>query len=457
MSWAAARWPGLPADGEAIRFLSSRAGKTSQGLANLALFVLALAMSLVVAEIVLDVTHPAKEPVSEESFYRHDARLGWWKIAGQKGWIFHDEFEVFEEVNSKGIRGPEYPYEKPSNEFRILILGDSFSEGYTVAFEKLFSERLKDSLNRRRDGRSYQVINAGTRAYSTDQELLLFEAEGKKYNSDLVVLMFCENDVWYNTQLKYLHYYKPLFRLEDGELRLTNVPVHRPDISWTLGGKRKVRFYDWLASKSCIYAFLTRLLERTSWFSPPPKNVGMAERIWNRQLYALQDELRYGVPIPDEFRVWQKKRPPQMQYAWDVTEALLGRLCDRVQESGGQLIVFHIPTRENIYPFYWDVAKSYYGITDAEWDVEKVAKDLTAVCGRQSMHLVNPTETFKEKAAELAESDVRLYNVYEAHWNENGHELVGQVLSEYIQENFLVGAAHEPPFIRRVKSPEGGS
>ena len=261
----------------------------------------------------------------------------------------------------------------------------------------------------------------------------------------LVVLMFCENDVWYNTQLKYLHYYKPLFRLKDGELRLTNVPVPQPDISWTLGGKHKVRFYDWLTSKSHIYAFLTRLLERTSWFSPQQQNVGMAGRIWSRQLDTLQDELRYGVPIPDEFRVWQNKRPPQMQYAWDVTEALLVRLCDQVEKSGGQLIVFHIPTRENIYPFYWDVAKSYYGITDAEWDVEKVAKDLAVVCGRQSIRFMSPTDTFKEKAAELAEGGPRLYNVYEAHWNENGHELVGQILSEYIQENFLVGAAHEPP------------
>ncbi len=426
-------------------------------MANLALFVFTLGVSLVLAEMVLRVMHPAKEPVSEESFYRHDPRLGWWKIPSQKGWIFHDEFEVFEEINSQGIRGPEYAFEKPVNEFRILILGDSFSEGYTVGFEKLFSERLKDSLNRRRDGRSYQVINAGTRAYSTDQELLFFESEGKKYSPNLVVLMFCENDVWYNTQLKYLHYYKPLFRLKDGELRLTNVPVPQPDISWTLGGRRKVRFYDWLGSESYIYAFIVRQLERTSLFRRPMESVGMAERLWDRQLDTLQDELRYGVPLPDEFRVWQKKRPPQMQYAWDITEALLVRLCGQVGESGGQLIVFHIPTRENIYPFYWDVAKSYYGITDAECDVEKVAKDLAVICERQSIPLISPTETFKEKATELSEEGARLYNVYEAHWDENGHELVGQILSEYIQENFLVGAAHEPPFMRRVKSAEGGS
>lgn len=38
-------------------------------------------------------------------------------------------------MNSKGIRGPEYPYEKPPEEFRILFLGDSYAEGYAVEFE----------------------------------------------------------------------------------------------------------------------------------------------------------------------------------------------------------------------------------------------------------------------------------------------------------------------------------
>ena len=416
----------------------TRKVNTKRRLANLTLFVITLGISLVLAEIVLRAMNPAKEPVSEESFYRHDPLLGWWKIPGQRGWILHDEFQVLEEVNSKGIRGPEYPFEKPANECRILILGDSFSEGYTVSFEKLFSERLKDNLESRGDGRSYQVINAGTRAYSTDQELLFFESEGKKYSPDVVVLMFCENDVWFNMQLKYLHYHKPLFRLKDGGVELTNVPVPRPDISWTLGGNKKVGLYDWLTSKSNIYASVIRLLERTSWFGPQ-QEIRMAERIWCRQLETLQEELRYGVPLPDEFRVWQRKRSPSMQCAWELTEALLRRLCDRVKESGGELIVFHIPTRENIYPFYWDVAKSFYGITEPDWDVGKVAKDLAAVCRRQSIRFISPTEDFKEDAAKLEESGLRLYNVYEAHWNENGHELVGRILSEYVQENLLDG------------------
>ncbi|MBN2209364.1 MAG: SGNH/GDSL hydrolase family protein [Candidatus Coatesbacteria bacterium] len=434
----------------------TRSVNTKRGLANFALFVITLGVSLVLAEIALRVMHPAKEPVSEESFYRHDPLLGWCKVPGQSGWIFHDEFQVLEEVNSRGIRGPEYPYEKPANEFRILILGDSFSEGYTVGFEKLFSERLKDSLNRRCDGRSYQVINAGTRAFSTDQELLFFESEGRKYSPDIVVLMFCENDVWFNTQLKYLHYYKPLFRLKDGGLELANVPVPQPDISWMLGGKRKVRLGDWLASKSRVYASAIRLLERISWFEPR-QEMGMAERIWDRQLEPLQEELRYGVPIPNEFGVWQRKSPPSVRYAWKLTEVLLGRLRDRVKEGGAELIVFHIPTRENIYPSYWKAAKSFYGIREPDWDVERVAKDLAAVCRRQSIRFVSPTETFKEEAAKLEESGQRLYNTLEAHWNENGHELVGRILSKYIEESLLVGAAHEPPLTHRAESAEGGS
>ena len=146
--------------------------------ASLLLLMFATLISLAIAEIALRIvqrTHPRHHQL----FCEYHPVLGWQKKPNFSG--IHvgpkEVYRVRETMNSKGIRGPEYPYEKPAQEFRIVALGDSFAEGYTVEFEDLFSEVLKRRLNRDQR-RPVQVINAGTGGYSTDQELLWFTTEG---------------------------------------------------------------------------------------------------------------------------------------------------------------------------------------------------------------------------------------------------------------------------------------
>src|SRR5262249_18544427 len=68
--------------------------------------------------------------------------------------------------------------------------------------------------------------NSGVSGYSTDQELLWYENEGIKYDTDLVILQLAGNDVGDNTQQLVSNiYYKPKFVLENGKLVLTNNPV----------------------------------------------------------------------------------------------------------------------------------------------------------------------------------------------------------------------------------------
>jgi len=96
--------------------------------------------------------------------------------------------------NSRGIRGPEYAYAPGQHESRILVIGDSFTAGYTVQFEETFGQVAERDLNTRAS-RRHRVIAAGTEAYSTDQELLFFVEEGWKYRPDITVLMFFFNDI----------------------------------------------------------------------------------------------------------------------------------------------------------------------------------------------------------------------------------------------------------------------
>jgi lysophospholipase L1-like esterase len=142
-----------------------------------------------------------------------DARLGWKKQPNAEIRRRTSEFDVTLATNSRGLREDEsVGYEKAPGVKRILLVGDSFTLGYTVDRPATISALLERRL--RAEGRQVQVVNAGTEGYSTDQEALWLGEEGRRYAPDIAVLQMYENDIYWNAQDHYLRYPKP--RLSTG-------------------------------------------------------------------------------------------------------------------------------------------------------------------------------------------------------------------------------------------------
>ena len=97
-------------------------------------------------------------------------------------------------LNAQGLRDEEVPYAKPSDEKRILVLGDSVTFGWGVSQGETFSDRM-ESLLRGRTGDQWQVINAGVNGYNTEQEATYLRVEGMRYSPDYVLLIYVSNDV----------------------------------------------------------------------------------------------------------------------------------------------------------------------------------------------------------------------------------------------------------------------
>ena len=153
------------------------------------------------------------------AFWRYDSLLGWAHQPGQHGVFTKSQFRIHVRINEKGLRDREHSYERPDNMKRILVLGDSFAWGFGVEENYRFSELLETSAD-------IEVINTGVSGYSTDQELLWFSSEGIKYETDLVILVFCGNDEKMNHLQRVFHVYnKPRFTIEDNRLTLKGVPV----------------------------------------------------------------------------------------------------------------------------------------------------------------------------------------------------------------------------------------
>ena len=91
--------------------------------------------------------------------------------------------------NRAGFRDVDHALEKPPGIRRIVVLGDSVSEGYGVEWKHVFAHVLQAQL-----GDGVEVINLAAGGLNTRQELHLLEREGLVYQPDLVIVNFVLND-----------------------------------------------------------------------------------------------------------------------------------------------------------------------------------------------------------------------------------------------------------------------
>ena len=133
-------------------------------------------------------------------------------------------------VNSQGIRANrEYTAARPAGVRRIIVCGDSMPAGQFLANADRFSELLERRVP------NLEVINLSLEGSGTDQQVLLYEHVGLRYEHDAVILLPFLQNVRRNMveareaidpktgQLTLRP--KPRFALVNGELQLRNVPV----------------------------------------------------------------------------------------------------------------------------------------------------------------------------------------------------------------------------------------
>ena len=96
-------------------------------------------------------------------------------------------------TNSLGLKDKEIALEKPEGVFRVLVVGDSYVEGWGVAQEEGFVKVAERILNWQ--GKKVEVINAGVSSYSPILELEYLRASGLVLEPDLVIMMVDPNDM----------------------------------------------------------------------------------------------------------------------------------------------------------------------------------------------------------------------------------------------------------------------
>ncbi len=289
-------------------------------------------------------------------------------------------------INSRGLRSDrEYPYEKPAGTKRIVSLGDSFAAGYEVEIEECYTTVLERSLRER--GLEVEVLNAGVSGYSNAEACLYLERELYKYEPDLVLLSFFNNDLVDNVRSN-------LFRVQEGQL------VQKADAYIPLGGMGNFLntnfFFNFLSERSNAFALLKE--QATLWV----KRRAVEENVRNMAAaeQGAEDDERLGMQR-------------------ELAARILDRIYDWTQERGIPFVVQNIPLYKNTVegPRLIDV------FPRSEFDLERPGLAYL------------PAASFLEPHVGQRE----LYHLRShTHWTPFSNELSGQALAALIADSGLL-------------------
>ena len=199
--------------------------------------------------------------------------------------------------NKAGFRDIDHEVTKPPAIKRVVVLGDSVTEGFGVEWQSVMSHILQSQL-----GSDFEVINIAAGGLNTPQEVHLLKQVGMQYQPDIVVLNFILNDGDFYTNFRGAEGY---LAGKDSKIGILNLPIDP-------------RFKRLLKSSALIYFIKERIenlkgrllgLEQTDYFTVLWGKEENRKKVINgfKQLAALQKEGRFRVvviiwPLITEYR-----------------------------------------------------------------------------------------------------------------------------------------------------------
>ena len=314
------------------------------------------------------------------------------------GWKNTSEYTSWIEINSRGLRGAVIDYPKPSGEFRLLVVGDSFTFAEQVNQQETFTQRLEDRLNAEGDGQRYRVLNAGSNGWATANEAVYLTKEGVRFRPDVVVVaLYLGNDISDN--------YRRVATAqiaEEADLALRGAD--------SFDGPRRI-----LRRSELYTVFESGVLAKLPWW---------------------QDD--GGSSSSD-------RRPPrtltEAEEAWTITERLLDRMRDVSESQGARFMVMVVPSATAVAQRGGAGVKETDENDEASDEYERPGFEdphgqLAALTARADLTTLDLLSAMRRADNRVKE---RLYYRQNAHWTAAGHGVAADELYDFLVEHGLTG------------------
>jgi hypothetical protein len=330
--------------------------------------------------------------------------------------------------NSAGMHDTEHAFEKKSDVFRILWVGDSYVQAAQVAESQTAHQQLEDLLNKQLGSpeQSFEVISAGVSNWGTGQELIYYREQGRLYRPDIVILLFfIGNDVNDNLPghaltLDGFNCFAPYFPMCDNHLDLEPW-YYIPGLDVTWGSCSIV--YKWLTSSLSFiqqHSYIAARIEPLLLSVKEPRRIGQELEAPSIALY-----------LPQESR--------ELQYGWRVTRGLLTQFNREVKADGTDFVVAIIAPERIIWLSQFTEAQlQYFYQTNPLLAKAKV--------NRPNQHPVPFLKNQGIPALDLQQpmldysmaTGTQLYFHADTHWTVDGNRLAAQLIFDWLLKNNLL-------------------
>lgn len=406
-------------------------GRSAELFAKLALTFISLCLSLIVLEFGLRLFIPldARNPPE----YRFpDPVFGWALEPGAKYQYHMPEDTVTVSYNSQGWHDVEHEINKPEGVFRILILGDSFMEAYSVEMEEGFHRQLERLA--RATGENVEVINLAVGGYGTLQEYLVYHHIGRLYDPDLVLLGFFDrNDMNDNSQELSLML-KP-----EGITTIARPFLDANDpVGWTvIPGDFEAAQRLYTENRALLESQRNRTSQRLVTLRTILEEIRTLQRARSEQSEdsttpSIAKERNELALVGVNYCV----ETPEYTKTWNVTERIFAKLKEEVNADGGQLIVVQVPAREEVSIDYQTEVSNQLAFPE-KLCIEDAPghKRLEGILKKLEIDYISLLPDFRRVARQ---DGLELYRDSDLHWNPAGHALSAElVATELIERGFL--------------------
>ncbi|QYU69328.1 hypothetical protein J4558_04070 [Leptolyngbya sp. 15MV] len=199
-----------------------------------------LALAVLVAEVVLRLVVGLGDP----PLYRADPSIEYLNVPGS-----YRRFGKRITINRWSMRAPELDPDKPAEEYRVLVVGDSIVHGGAKLDDgELATTLLRERLSRAM-GRPVSVAAVATGSWGPPNQLAYLERYGL-FGADAAIIVWSSHDAWDNPRFgplpDALPQRRPLLALEEALRRYAPAMLARltrragtPDFLW-VGTERDV-------------------------------------------------------------------------------------------------------------------------------------------------------------------------------------------------------------------------
>jgi hypothetical protein len=296
-----------------------------------------------------------------------DIRLDHRLTANCEGIVKTRDFEVGLKTNSLGFRDREFT-DKTENKKRVVVIGDSFAEGWGVELEDRFDQIGSDK---------YEILNLGTRSYSPVLERRLLDKYIDILRPDLVISMVdfsdLHDDFYYAERL--------------------GIPV---DVWPPYAESPTIKLFNHSALFKNIY----------------------------RLLYVAQSNQKQEINrinLTDDVALFGKAQDWQnYDKAWELARRNLAMTTDFLNSKGVEHSVIVVPRGIHVGTAEWSDGREIIGLTKNKlYEAPQIFE-------------ISDIDLLQKLRQAEQEKPGQLYFPFDGHWTVGGHEVVKLELRNYL-------------------------